>query len=56
MNKKVLIPLFNDYVAPRFDLATEVLIIEAGREEKEKKNREGKKNEGGTGERKKTTR
>ena len=36
MNKKVLIPLFNDYVAPRFDLATEVLIIEAGREEEEK--------------------
>ena len=30
MNKKILIPLYNDYVAPRFDLATEVLIVEAG--------------------------
>ncbi len=30
MKKKVLIPLFNDYVAPRFDLATEVLITTVG--------------------------
>ena len=30
MIKKILIPLFNDYVAPRFDLATEVLITEVG--------------------------
>ena len=30
IKKKILIPLFNDYIAPRFDLATEVLIIDAG--------------------------
>jgi predicted Fe-Mo cluster-binding NifX family protein len=30
MKKKVLIPLFNEYVAPRFDLATEVLITSVG--------------------------
>ena len=27
MKKKVLIPLYDDQVAPRFDLATEVLIV-----------------------------
>ncbi len=28
MDKKILIPLFNDDVAPRFDLATDVLLVE----------------------------
>jgi predicted Fe-Mo cluster-binding NifX family protein len=28
MKTRILIPLFNDYVAPRFDLATEVLITD----------------------------
>ncbi|SMF35569.1 NifB/NifX family molybdenum-iron cluster-binding protein [Desulfovibrio gilichinskyi] len=27
MDKKLLIPLFNDEVAPRFDLATDVLLV-----------------------------
>lgn len=27
MDKKILIPLFNDEVAPRFDLATDVLLV-----------------------------
>lgn len=31
MERKILIPLFNDYVAPRFDLATEVLITKVGK-------------------------
>ena len=38
MSKKILIPLFENDVAPRFDLATEVLIVtsngEAGPESK----------------------
>jgi len=38
MKKKVLIPLFNNYVAPRFDLANEVLItdLDEGGEYEEK--------------------
>ena len=30
MAKKIIIPLFGDEVAPRFDLATEVCVIEQG--------------------------
>ncbi len=36
MKKKILIPLFNDYVAPRFDLATEVIINDVGEGEYDK--------------------
>ncbi|KPA15778.1 hypothetical protein MHK_004012 [Candidatus Magnetomorum sp. HK-1] len=32
MKKKVLIPLYDDQVAPRFDLATEVLIVTFSKE------------------------
>lgn len=33
MEKKFLIPLFEDQVAPRFDLATEVFIVTIGTDE-----------------------
>ena len=33
MEKKILIPLFEDQVAPRFDLATEVFIVTIGTDE-----------------------
>ena len=32
MSRKIIIPLFGEDVAPRFDLATEVFIIEQGEE------------------------
>jgi len=34
MKKKVLIPLYGDQIAPRFDLATEVSIITLSKDEK----------------------